>query len=321
MTFLLLLALPAQGIPSQEKLGMKEAVTTWLASDHGDDGLMAQASEAILDRGKKGLRYLAALHADSNPEADRFRHRALQSLISSVSIDFLQREVDRGMVYAGQFDPLATLQPLVGELFLDLVLATPDWFPENLRSMVVPALRDLYPQGPDRASLRALQRIAEDDDFETQALRTVLTYALAQWGERDLIATQIARLRENAGTGENEDQLVFILQLGRLHYELREYSLAAEFWTGYLRKMEALAITPVPFAYYNAACALCLSGKQEAAFGELERCAVLLRSPHIDSSAKIERRLFDQDPELRTIRSTRRFQKLVASIFTGKKDY
>lgn len=319
VTSLLLVALPAQSIPSQATPDFRQAVTAWLASDHSDEKLMATASDALLDQGKKGVMYLAELVSDSTQGEDRFRRQALEALVSSVSIGFLQKESERGMVYAGQFDPLSGLQPLVGQLFLDLVLDTPDWFPVNMCSLVVPALRDLYPQGPDRGSIRAMRRIAEDQDFEAQDLRRVLIYALAQWGERDLVEEQIASLRRNAGEGENEDELIFLEQLGRLHYELREYSVAAELWTRFLRSMEAIQMTPTPFGYYNTACSLCLSGDQERAFAELERCGALLRSPHLDPSARIERRLFDEDPELRTIRSTRRFQELVASIFKTRK--
>jgi len=319
MAILLFPSLPAQSKPTQEKPDMKRAVEAWLSSDHDREELMTTASQALLERGKKGIRYLAALVADSAQDEDRFRREALEALVSSVSIGFLQKEASRGMVYAGQFEPLSELQPLVGDLFLELILDTPDWFPEDMRGLVVPALRDIYPTGPDQASIRAMRSIAEDEDHETEALRGALTYALAQWGERDLVEEQISRLREAAGEETDEDQLIFVEKLGRLHYELREYSIAAETWARFLRKMEAIEVIPTPLNYYNAACSLCLSGQPELAFAELEHCAELMRSPDLDSSARVERKLFEEDPELRTIRSTRRFQKLVASIFKGNR--
>lgn len=307
--------LPAQSKAPEPKPDLKESVSKWLDSDHEDVDLMGSTAETVLDAGKKGLRYLAEVDRGLDAGEDRYRQQALDALISAVAIGFLEKEVERGMVYAGQFDPLDELQPKVGELFMRLLIDTPDWFPETMRAMVVPALRDLYPRGPDRDSIRAMRKIAEDEDFEAQQLRLTLINALAQWGERDLVEGQIADLREKADDGSNDEELLFLRQLGRLHYELREYETAATLWLEYLRKMEALKLDPLPFDYYNTACTLSMTGKIEEAFAELDRCARLLRSPHVDRSAKIKKNLWEEDPELRAIRPTRRFQDLVESLF------
>ncbi|MHC5064949.1 MAG: hypothetical protein ACYTG5_13365 [Planctomycetota bacterium] len=313
--FCLVPLLPAQSKLDEQEQDYKQAVSKWLDSDHEDVDLMARASESILATGKKGLRYLGELDAALDSDADRFRQLALDALTSAVAIGYLEKEQKRGMVYAGQFDPLDELQPKVGELFIRLVIDTPDWFPETMRPMVIPALRDLYPKGPDRDSIRAMRRIAEDEDFEAQQLRLTMINALAQWGERDLVEDQIRELREKAGDLSNDEELLYLRQLGRLHYDLREYETAAEIWLGYLRGMEGMELDPLPFDYYNTACTLSMTGQLEEAFAELERCAKLLQSPHLDRSARIKKNLWEEDPELRAIRPTRRFQELVKSIF------
>ena len=54
------------------------------------------------------------------------------------------------------------------------------------------------------------------------------------------------------------------------------------------------------------------------AFAELERCSARMLSGEVDESLMLERELFERDPELRAVRSTKRFQKLVERTFKEK---
>lgn len=295
------------------------AVRGWLASDFSDRDVLQQAVDALLSQGEPGFRSLAGLVNQAVESRDRRTLGGLEPVITTLCLDFMKREVESEMVYAGQYDPLLVLMPHSGRFYLGLLLDTPDWFPDNLRWQVVAALRDLYPESPGDDSLAAMQLIAEDQEFETEDLREALTHALAQWGRRRLVERQIAELERNRREALPDDQLDALQQLADVYYRIRDYKTSAELYKEFLELAEEADFPLAPAHYYNAACTFSLTGDLESAYEALEACAELQSSDHVDSSLKLERELFDTDPEIRAVRGTRRFEAIVEKAF-GKKD-
>lgn len=297
----------------------RTAVQKWLGSALDDRTLLEDAVAKVLAAGKPGLRVVA--DADRTAPADDRRGRiAVDSLISSVATGFLQEATNSGLVYAGQYDDLAVLQPGIGRYLTGLVLDTPDWFPDNMRPLVVPALRDLYPKGPEEAVVRAFAEICEDTDFESQALREAVSYALAQWGRREFVQDQLDEYTENAGEGQTADELHFVRALAGIHYNLREYERSADLWTRFLQGTLALGGEPSAHEEYNAACNLALAGRREAALAAMERCAARIAEGKMQSTAPLTRSMFETDPDLRSIRPDPRYSAATEQAFPGAED-
>ena len=283
-----------------------------------------EAVEAVLDEGQPALAYLGKLLRSVqrvDPQSpDARRQRALESLTTAVALDFIERVQKSGMFYAGQYDDLRVLQPHVGNLYLNLLLATPDWFAEQRRVLLVPALRDLYPASPGEGVLRDVRDAAENEELESWALRLGLFCALAQWGDRELIDRHLTTLRKRASELDAEDRLEIDRSLAQTHHLLRDYVSAARSYRQLLRSAEAQKIQLRPEDYYNTACNLSRNGDLEAALDELAACVALMRSGTVDPSQMLKRDLFDRDPELDNVRKTKRFGELVAAAFPAEKD-
>ncbi|MCC6669454.1 MAG: hypothetical protein IT458_00215 [Planctomycetes bacterium] len=321
---LLVAPLGAQA-PAQDKdtprAAARRAVEAWLASEQRDLKLRDQASLALLRAQAEGIAELSSAIAalgDGKDAEDR-RVRGLNALFTHFVLGWLEAQRKSGMVYAGQYAPLAPLQPHVGSLFLKLVVDTPDWYRDDHRAQLVPALRDLFPKGPGADALKKLKTIALDTREEPEELRVQLAYALAQWGDRELVQGRLDELAKAAAGKEPQAALEAHFALADLHYNLREYPAAAEHHRRFLRGSEAAQMPPTPSAYYNAACCLSLAGDLEGALAELERCAKGQADPHVDPSVKVERRLFDEDPDLAAVRVRPRFAELVKVAFPPAK--
>lgn len=271
-----------------------------------------------MDAGPPALRWLSgelnAVAADqdgSNRAGRRVRRQAAESLTTAVALGFIDDVKESGMVYAGQFDDLRLLQPHSGNLYLNLLLDTPDWFAEQRRVMLVPALRDLYPQRPGLRDLADIRQIAEHEELETWELRLALFCALAQWGDRELIDGHLRELERAAANSDEEDRLGTVRELAQTHHLLRDYAASAAHYRKLLRGAERIGAVLAPADYYNAACSMSLTGDLGSALDELERCVKLMRSGTVDPSLLLKRALFEGDPEIANIRKTDRFADLL----------
>jgi tetratricopeptide (TPR) repeat protein len=297
------------------------AIDGWLAATARDQNDLDAAVAVVLDAGGTGLGALeqrmrtALERGGANSDEARARRENLELLLRGVVLQYFERERASEMRFEAQYAPLRVLMPYAGRFYLGLVLETPEWFPSNLRAQLVPALRDLYPSPPPQRDLARLRDLADDVDFESEDLRCELSYALAQWGDRELVDARLEELRRNAGEGKTAEELVFLRALADTHYRLREYETAATLWSKCLRSSEELAVQRAPVDYYNAACCLSRTGSVEQALDELDRCCALIRSDDVDRSLKLEKKLFDNDPDLLAVRSTKRFRELLQRTF------
>lgn len=279
-----------------------------------DDQALKRVVDAVMKAEKPGLDLLGARMKAADKAADRGRVDAFHTVLCHVGLRWLEKVEKSDMVFAGQYGELARLQPRIGEFFLDLLMETPEWFPIDRRWRVIPAIRDLYPKGPDGETLDQFQRMAENE-IEPEYLRVGMSYALAQWGRRKLIKDKIAKLQKNADGKNEESALLALRDLAAIYYGIRDYSVAAVRHKEFLRRAEAAEYYIVPVDYYNAACCSCLSGDRRSALDYLDRCFTLNVSPQIDSSMRLKRKLFDRDPEIALVRATPQFAKLMERAF------
>ncbi len=294
---------------------VRNLLARWLDERQRSESLCTEVVQAVANAGSEAMQILAREAAKAREGTDRARARALDSIICHLGLHWLERVKQSGMIYAGQFSVLTQLQPTVGEFYLTLVIDTPQWFPDNRRVEVIPAIRDLYPKSPGEAAQERLKQIASNDEIEPLSLRTSLKYALAQWGDRSLVKDHIHRLTQEAQSQDAETSMLALKALASTYYQMRDYLTAARMHNEFLTKAEAEDYYRAPVDYYNAACCMSLSGNLNSALDLLDRCLKRNNSDRVDESVKLGRRLFENDPELRAVRKTKRFRELLSAAF------
>lgn len=312
-----------QATPATEQARMAElrkALEAWFAADprDRDESTRDQVVAKVMAAGVGGLDLLALWSKRVAQSEDRKLDLAARTIVGQVALRWLKK-VEKGPArYAGQYDGLRRLQPVVGEFYMRLLLDTPQWFPDTSRWLVIPALRDLYPKGPDPETLEQVEIMAKNVEVEPEYLRLGLAYALAQWGRRDLIKVKIRALEKQAASEEAEVALLAKRDLAKIHYEIRDYAFGAVAYREFLSAAESARIV-FPVNYYNAACCMCLSGDRRSALKFLEKCLAINNSADVDPSMRVKRALFDSDPEINLVRKDPRFVLMVEKAF-GKRE-
>ena len=299
----------------------KVALSDWVVAKDKSETQLEKTVSRVIAAKRPGLRLLATMLEESGAGTDKKRIQALDSMLCHVALRWFDKVEKSGMLYAGQFNDLLVLQPRVGEFYLGLLLDTPSWFPINQRGKAVPALRDLFPKGPDKESLERIEAMANNKEEEPEALRFALAYALAQWGNRKLIKSEINALETKVKSDDEEVVVMALRDLAQIYYGIRDYGIAAVMYKDFLRRAEKAGSYLVPVYYYNAACCMSLSGDRRSALDYLKRSLQLNKSDRIDSSMRLERSLFEKDPEIALVRRSKGFAELLDQAFgTRNKD-
>lgn len=246
------------------------------------------------------------------------------ALGTRVVLEFLRRQRATGMTFQGQYDALLPLQPFAGELLLDLLLETPDWYPHTHRIRLVGALRDLLPRPPAAARLDAIVRLVDDAEIEPTNLRRALAALLWQWGTKQYAQAMVVDLVEATGEGDAEERVQTTLELADFYTQLREYRQAAMAHRSAQVLARQTQVGLRPIAWYAAACVHALLGDVERGIAALEELAALQASPDLDASLRVARTMLETDPELALLRRDPRFAPLLARACpapsTGAKD-
>ncbi len=296
-----------------------ESVKAWLESDGKDRQKLTVAVQAALKEGTAGIDAIAGhLPKDPSKTKDLPNVKQLDSLLTTFAFSYLAKEMSSGIVFAGQYSPLAPLMPYVGRFYLKLVVDTPEQFPERQRQQVVPALRDLYPKGPGEEAMALVKKIALDEEFEQEGLRQALSYALWGWGDKELATKQIEKLKKEMETGKEDDQIDAQQKLADVYYQLRDYPSSAQLLKEFFARAEKSQRVLVPNDYYNGACNMSLAGDIDGALAALEKLFQLQNSDKVDSSQRLRRSMFDQDPDLTNVRKHPKFAELVKAGFGEK---
>jgi hypothetical protein len=295
----------------------KQAVATWLQSGMSDEQLLGKTVKAVLDGGDAALQWFGGELATATDQTEA-RTKGLQAVGTHVCLDFVKRAVKSDMVFAGQYDPLRPLLPFAGGLFLKLLLQTPDWYPDTFRAQLVPPLRDLFPQSPGQSEVLGMIELVKNVAVEPENLRVQLALGLFQWGHPEFVQPVLDRWRQASGDGDAGDRVEALRMLADLQYQLRQYGQSANTH----RLMEALAAksgVPLwPTDLYASACVHALSGDLDKAIAEFEQCIGRQTSGTVDPSLHIKQKVFELDPEIKSLRGTERYRQAMQKAFPGK---
>lgn len=308
-----LLATPAIAQDRPEvPAAVEPAVEEWLASEHDSQALLDRTVAAVLADQKNGIAHVGKLLAASADEPRAPRSKGIAALATHVALAFLQRETSRSVVFAGQYLPLRPLQPLVSDLYFSWLIDTPDWYPDTHRVHLVPALRDLQPGPPGPARLESVIEIVENEAIEPRNLRTALACMLWQWGRREYVQPRLDELVRTSAEGEADERVQALLRLADLQYTLREYGASAATHRALQSVAAGAGVRLKPVDWYSAACVNALCGQVDRGIEAFEKCVELQASPDVDSSHKVEREVFETDPEIAALRRHERFPELLA---------
>lgn len=302
-------------VSNQDKvLQVRAAAEKWLATDHTSEKLMADTVVAVLKFPRVGLAWLGEQLPAASEAPDKTRSKGLKSLCTQVTLEFLRRTHGSGMTFVGQYNALRGLQPFAGDFVFQLLLETPEWYPLTFRVRLVPALRDIQLKSPSVARIDGIIEIV-NDGRETTGLRYALAAALWQWGKPEHARKVLKQLMAETAQGDGEDRVGATLVLADYYNVLRDYESSARAH----RTAQALAksanVQLQPIAFYSAACVQALQGDVEAGIKSLEVCARMHASPDLDRSLRLERSLFEKDPEIKVLREHARFAALLKLAF------
>jgi len=305
-------------LAAQEQADPAAAIEQWLSSEHDSDELLASVVKAVCDA-DAGIEVLGGKQPLVTTRPTDPRSKGLRSLMAQVALEHLRRTYKSDMTFVGQYAGLRPLQPWVGPFLFGLLLETPAWYPLTFRIRLVPALRDLQAQLPGREDVAAMIDLVKDEREGTD-LRYALAALLWQWGKREHAEAFIRQLQLATTEGDGEDRVNATLALADYFNSLRDYKRSA---TAH-RAAQALAhgggVELLPVSWYSAACVHALTGDVERGIAALRRCAEMHASPHLDSSRRLKRKLFEQDPEIALLRKDPRFSELLNAAFGGARE-
>ena len=293
---------------------VREAVERWVASDQVDQALLQRTLVAVLEDPAVGLPVLGSELAAAKP-ADTPRAKGLAELATKVSLAFVEREDRSEMSYAGQYLPLQPLQPFVGELFLRLLLETPDWFADNHRVRLVMPLRDLLPLPPRADAMEGIVALVEDTEIEPQDLRLALACAMHQWGHPRYVQPFLEERRQASTEGDAEDRIDALRDLSTILVRLRDPAAALREHVAMQAMADAGGHRLWPADWYQAACLHALTGDVGRGFAALERLAALQLDRSTDPSLRVARRVLEKDPELDLLRRDPRWVPWLERMF------
>lgn len=308
------------GQEAQKAANVNLVIEKWLATDQSSEDAMAETVITVLADPKVGLAWLGQQLPAVDKAPNTTRSKGIRTLCTQTTLEFLRRTGKAGMVFVGQYNDLLLVQPFASEFLFQLLLETPDWYPFTFRVRLIPAVRDLQLRLPAVERVDGIVQLIKNEQ-ESEGLRNALAAMMAQWGRPEHAGAVIKRLRAATMEGDGEDRVDATLVLADYYNLLRDYKNAARAH----RTAQALAkganVELRPIAWYSAACVHALHGNVERGLDALERCARMHASPDLDRSVRLERNLFEKDPEIALLRKDKRFAVLLKLAFgDDKKD-
>jgi hypothetical protein len=304
----------APDVPLGGVAGVASAVEKWLQSDQVSEKLESKTVAAVLQQRTVGLQWLGQKLEAALKAPDTQRSKGLRSLSTKVTLEFLRQAQESGMVFVGQYDPLSALQPLANDLLFGLLLETPDWYPFTFRDRLVAPLRDLQLKLPGAARVDGIVAMIKNQQEPTD-LRNALAAMMAQWGRTEYADAVVKQLTAATTEGDGEDRVQATLQLADYYNVLRDYKRSAQAHRTAQALAKGAGVRLLPIAWYAAACVHALNGNVERGMEALQTCASMLASPDLDRSLRLERKLFEQDPEISLLRKDERFAAVLRLAF------
>jgi len=242
------------------------------------------------------LEALQSANAEQKPKALR---AYIEDLIASNAI------------FAGQYSELRKIEGCEA-LVIEWIARPPQGVGDRgrFRTACVRASRDLVDKASEEL-LAKLNKIAAAG-FESQDLREESAYALAQFGQREIVDAKIAEVSKALESEDPAQKAAAYQKLAEIRYNLREYAAAAEAYEGFLSLVEAgkfpIDDNARPTVLYNAACSHALAGQKEKAFGRLQNALDAWKK-----NGAIPRRLIETDMDIKSLREDEKFKALMAT--------
>jgi hypothetical protein len=223
---------------------------------------------------------------------------------------FVEDQISSNAIFAGQYAALKEV-PGCEALILEWISRPPTGTSRTpYRTACVRATRDIVEKASEEL-LGKLSKIAAAS-YESGELRQECAYALAQFGQRQLID---ARLSEIEKATQSEDVMMrgpALQALAEIRYNLREFPAAAAAHEGFLALVESKKL-PIdeqaqPTLFYNAACSHALAGDKEKALARVGNALEAWKK-----QGAIPRRLIETDMDLRSLRDDPKFKELLAA--------
>jgi tetratricopeptide (TPR) repeat protein len=232
---------------------------------------------------------------------------------------FVEDQIGSQAVFAGQYAALRGITGVEAQ-FIEWISRPPQGSARTpFRIASVRATRDLVEKASEEL-LAKLGKIA-GAGFEAAELRAEASYALAQFGQRQLVEARLAEI-EKASQSEDPAQKAGAFQaLAEMRYNLREYPAAAAAHESFLALVEGgklpIEESNKPTMFYNAACSHALAGDKEKALARLQNALDAWKK-----GGAVPRRLLETDMDIQSLRGDAKFQELMAAYLppaAGKK--
>ena len=239
-----------------------------------------------------------------------------KAILAGCVVSFIRKKMATNALYAGQYDELKDFEPAVGELLRRWAKTAPKDAPSpaQFRTACLRALRDVVPaeQATDaiRSELRGLIGTAQKANDEPLFLAAAC--ALHQYGDASVFDKLKAEVEKQAAGEDMEKKAAATNTLADLHYQLRKYEDAANYYKTLIDLMEKSGQQPqgITTMIYNTACSLSLAKKTDDAFQYLEKALQTGATGRALSKVMI-----DEDHDMDNLRTDPRFAKLMEQFF------
>jgi tetratricopeptide (TPR) repeat protein len=291
--------------PSDPKVEFPEPVRSLMVEAAiGDPAACTAALAQLAERTDGGPAAIARLH-------DRGR-----AILQRCLLSHLRTKMATNAIYAGQYGELRVFQPEAGELLLGWAREAPKDVatPALFQAACLRAVRDILPADqatdPLRRDLRAIAQQAERANDESLFLTAAC--ALHQFGDPSLFDQIKTSVAEQLRTEDTAQKIAATNTLADLHYQLREYDVAAAHFQAVVQLLEQAGrgTDTIATVSYNTACSLALAGKIDDAFVYLEKALQAGAR-----SRQLSKALLDEDHDTISLKADPRFAKLMEQHF------
>lgn len=231
----------------------------------------------------------------------------------------VRKKIETNALFAGQYSDLADLKPEVVELLLGWVKEPPRDVTrtDNFQAACVRALRDLVPAAEATEGMRkGLQAALAKSQHGGGQLFIAIACALHQFGVTEPFDQIKAQAQKGAAAEKDEEKGGALQMLADLHYQLRQYDVAAGYYQNYLALAEKMPKPPQNLAttIYNTACCLSLAQKLDEGFAMLEKALQTSKATGAGPEG-VTKGMIDSDHDMNNLRADPRFQKLMDQYF------
>jgi len=239
-----------------------------------------------------------------------------KAILARTVVTLMRRKMETNAFFAGQYAELRDFEPEAGALLLRWVKEPPRDAPSPAMFPVacVRALRDVVPAEQATEAIRGALRevIGKAQKARDQQLFLAAACALHQFGDPSVFDKVKTEVEKQAAAEDAAQKTEATNTLADLHYQLRKYDDAANYYKAAVDLVEKSGQQPQGLStmIYNTACSLALAKRNDEAFVYLEKALQLGAK-----GAGLSKVMIDADHDMDNLRTDERFAKLMAQFF------